>query len=62
MARDFGWILIPVLTLFALFWLYAAANTHDVGFGFVAAGFVGFSVLLLFRLIAMLLPHHAGDR
>ncbi len=56
MNRLGSWLGMMALALLGLLGLYVSANAHDDGFYIVGLLFAGFSVLMLFRLTALLLP------
>jgi hypothetical protein len=56
-----AWLGMLVMTLLGLVGLYASANAHDGGFYVVGLLLAGFSVLMLFRLVVLLLPEDGGN-
>jgi len=62
LAHISGWILFPILAVLALFGIYICAHAADIGFGLFGAALSGFAILMLFRMIALMLPHHADER
>ncbi len=56
-----GAITIVFLAIFALLGIFVTARATDGVFQLFGACLAIFAILMLFRVIALLLPHHSSD-
>jgi hypothetical protein len=54
------WIGTAVLSLLGVIGLFISANAQDATFYILGLLFAGFAVLMLFRLVALAIPHDEG--
>lgn len=56
-----GWLMMIVLSLFGLLGIYISAHAIDLAFQLFGVCLAGFAVLMLFRVIALLLPAGSAE-